>query len=283
MSGVIAVSDAMRDAAGIIIWWELQGHVDLQDLEEACDAEGLTPPEPPSLVTALGRAAQSVLPSKRHLLRPLQTRGSWEIVLEHVEQSQEDNGPANFLRHERLLTGWVEGGQPLVYGPAADLRNELLMKVPLYKRVLTANDFSAWLLLQASMMHALGLRQRGGFYFIPRDRVEMWQRVVRVTRACSDHGLYELPAMRTEEAVTAILASLRGEAEKQFKALEDYLLEGDCSTRGLNSATRTAESLQGKLRHYAGLLGVQLGDLDARLVKLTGAIQAAKIVEKENQ
>lgn len=289
-TGIMAVPDAMKDSAGVIVWWELSGVVDLDDMREAIDqADGgmnaaqleTWMPEEPSLVIALGRAASAALPSKRHLLRPLNQRGSWEITLEHVdlEEDQVDQTRAERLRHQRLLSGRVEDGKPVLEGPDEDLKAAVLGKVGFYKRVLTTTDFSNWLLVRAGDLHAIGLRSRGGFYFVPKDKVEEWRRIVAIVRACSGHAVYEMPAMKTKEAVAAILASLRNEATKQFNVVETYLAAGDSSTRGLNSATRTADELRAKLAHYSELLGAQLGDLDQRLIALTGAIQAARIVE----
>lgn len=331
MTQLMAVTDAMKDAAGLLVWWELTGLVDLDDLREALDEQfgagrAMIPPdelelgkrmqpEAPSKEVALARAAASVLTSKRQLLRPLSRRGAWEIVLEKVELVSEDAATearlakmmasSNFDdddfvtpeeraaqaigKRERCtytsqLSGWVEradGQRHIVIHGDEALKKLVLGKLGMYERVLTPTDFSSWLLSCANRLHAVGLRDRGGFYFIPKDRVEIWKRLVAVVQACSKHVCREIPAMRTEEAVEAILAAVTSETCAEMDRLERYLAKGDAmSTKGLNAEERAAERVRQKLVHYCEVLGKRIPDLETRLEQLTGAITAAKVVAK---
>jgi len=159
-----------------------------------------------------------------------------------------------------------------------DLADAILASARAQEGVLTAMDVSSWLLwVLRHHVQAVSLRERGGFYFVPRDRLPVWRQVVAVVRACSGHRLFEIPAMRTEEAVEAILTAIRDEAAERMAEMEAYLA-GEVSTRGLNSWERRLGELQEKLAHYAELLGVALPDLDAKAITLKGAVQAARIV-----
>lgn len=284
MSGIVAVTDEMKDAAGILVFWELSGLVAMEDFVEAIAADGWEPelaPVAPSMEVALGRAATSVLADKRMLLRPLSRRGSWEILREQVSLDVDDGEER--VKHESLLRGSVQRSgsevQIQITGDP-DLKQAVLAKVGFYSSTLTASDVSNWMLAQANRLHAVGLRSRGGFYFIPRDRIEDWHRVVRVIRACSSHQVYEIPAMRTDEAVEAILASVRAEAASKMAELEAWLAGDVHSTRGYNASERAVVAVQAKLRHYAELLGREMPDLDGRLVQLTGALTAARLAEQ---
>lgn len=292
MTEVMAVPDAMRDSAGLMVWWELSGNVALEDLYEALEQSGFPEsarPVPPSMEIALSRAVASALTSKRQLLRPLSRRGSWEVVLEQVASIElADGSKTERCSYSSRLRGSVErSGRgdgspvPLLDGPDEDLKRQTLEKLPYYQKVLTPDDFSSWLLTRANALAAVTLRVRGGFYFVPRDRVEGWKRVVDVVRACSDHRMNEIPAMRTDEAIEAIITSVRAEALRSVEALEEYLKQDEVSTRGLNSAERQAAATREKLGHYCGLLGRSVPDLEARIEKLSGAIQASRIIAKE--
>lgn len=276
MNNEIVVTEQIEGgAAGLIVWWELHGLTAVEDIEDALDGTGFTPPSSPSLVMALQRAAKRALPTNRHLLRPLR-RGVWEVVLETVVPASD--GEREHLKHERVLSGYVEDGQAVVEGDDA-LRTEVLSKVGFYQRVLTPEDISSWLLWRASALHAVALRQRGGFYFIPADLVVPWRRLVAAVRSASEHSLWELPAMRTSEAVEAVLTAVRLESEARVAELERWLAEAgdDASTRGLNAATRETDAVRAKVSHYTKLLGREMPDMVARLEKLTGAVQAARL------
>lgn len=286
---ITAITNEMKDAAGLMVWWELTGMVDMDDLREALTQAGLDPeeymPQAPSLDVALARAAAAALTSKRQLLRPLSRRGAWEVVLEKVEivEAGASNAGTERCTYTSQITGWVEKAgetRHVVVQGDPTMRDQVLAKVKFYENVLTPTDFSSWLLSRANKMHAIGLRDRGGFYFIPRDRVDEWKKLVEVVRACSQHHCREIPAMKTDEAVDAILSSVSAEARAELDRIETWLQNPEHSTRGLNSEERTALKLREKLDHYCQILGRQVPDLEARLERLTGTIQAARLVKK---
>lgn len=283
MSQVIMVTDAMRDVAGICTWWELSGNVHLMEMREAFDNlawdhEEL--PAEPTIEMALSRAAAASLTSKRQLLRPLSKRGAWEIVLEKVvPETLTESGER--LEYSRQLTGWVDRTGPIakiVLIGDPELEAIVRSKMPLYERVLTTVDYSAWLLQRASRLHAIALRARGGFYFIPKDQVGYWRQVVEITKNCSGHSIFEIPAMRTEEAVESILTAVRDEASKAVEAIERIVVDPNLSTRGLNAIERSTESIRKKIEHYCDLLGRDMPEMEVRMTNLVGAIQSARVV-----
>lgn len=283
--GIVALQDS-HASAGIIVWWELSGCVDVDDLADAWSAdlaarapsaseEDVDLPEAPTLTTALQRAAYACLPDRRHLVRPLARRGAWEVVRESVVREPDGR---EHLEYARVAAGWVEGGAVQLDGDSA-FCEAVRAAVSHHGMWLTASDVSSWLLAQASTLDAVGLRSRGGFYFIPRDRVDAWERFARVLRTCSAHRLYQMPAMRSEEAVEAILSSLRGEALASLKATEDWLRAGTCSTRGLNATEAQLARLRAKLAHYCELLHVQVPDLDQRLTEVSGLLVTTRLID----
>jgi hypothetical protein len=283
MSQFIAVPDILKDCAGSLVWWELSGLVNMDDMRESfdgCSWSHDAMPEAPTLETALARAAAHNLTSKRQLLRPLSERGTWEITLETIEKDEHTKRD-RLAPNKCIVRGWVEsdgGVKRAVVEGDEDMKTAILAKVSFYQRVLTPTDYSAWLLQQAGQLHAIGLRRKGGFYFIPSDKLPHWKQIVAITKACSDHQMEELPAMKTEDAIETIIRSVRMEAFKQVEKIEAWLKQETLSTRGLNSSQKQAEEMKAKLEHYCGLLGKNIPDLEQRLERLTGAIQAAKIV-----
>ena len=289
-NNIVTVPEAMQETAGAITWWELGGNSIMEDLEDALDAEGLTDdwikPSAPSLTVALSRAASSALSSKRHLLRPLSKRGHWEIVYEMVFRTPTGT---ETLRYRTIVQGHVakENGveTPRIRivdvdaGP--DLKTAILSKLPLYQSTLCVSDISSWLLgiASSSLVSTVSLRQRGGFYFIPKDQLDFWNRVSRALQAASAHRVYGIPAMQTEEAVEAILSSLQREADTAMAEIEDYLA-ADVSTRGLNSSIRKLSEVKAKVVRYSGLLNVQQPALLDQAEQLTGLVQAALISQQ---
>jgi hypothetical protein len=221
-------------------------------------------------------------------MRPLGRRGSWDVVEERVVR---DNSSERLSYREMVrvaVTTDSKGRKCLDLIPSTDkdkvLVDQIKAQIRRYYGLLTATDMSYWILsMLSSYASAISLRPRGGFYFVPRDRVERWQRVVRCVRAVSQHKIYQIPAVQSEEAVEAILEAFRREVTTAMGELEEYL-QGDVSTRGLNAWERDLGKLQEKTAHYARLLGVALPDLEGKAVTLKGALKVAQIknqAEKE--
>jgi hypothetical protein len=280
LTDIVAVEGS--EAAGAIVYWQLSGSVDLQDLTDALGTLTVigAPPSAPSMEVVLQRAAQQAVSSKRQMVRPLDKRGSYAFVEESVDGQ-------SALKYNQRLTMRVEKAgldQPpyavvLAHDPEADepLQAQVYANVNVFKGLLTASDVSSWLLHVMEQVHGVGLRDRGGIYFIPNDCLALWRPLIAALRTVSDHKVFEIPAMRTEEAVEAILTAVRRDAEAALAEMEAYLA-GETSTKGLNAIDRRLEEVRVKAAHYAQLLGVQLPDLQAKIVTLTGAAQAARIV-----
>lgn len=294
MADLVAVEQEMAESAGILVYWSLCGSVDREDLRWALSDEGIEewlPPEP-SLETSAHRAAQTCAGSgkgdRRMLVRPLRRRGAWDIVEETVEKH--DDGKDK-LKHQSLVRVEVEqtdhGKQlktePVIFSPGvSDLAERIRKLTPALQSMLSGTDISTWLLsILDRRVSAVGLRQRGGIYFVPRDQVDAWHRVVRALRSISGHQLFEIPAMRSDEAVEAVLAAVRREAQEKLQQMEDYLCSDKVSTRGINSWTRALEKVQEKTARYAALLGAELPDLEQKEEHCAGLLVAAQLKKEE--
>lgn len=289
MTDLIALDATSAEVAGAVSYWSLSGTVELSALRDSLQLEGLPEPLLPTGVTlseALVRGARVCCNGPRQLIRPL-ARGRWAFVQEHVRDSKH-------VEHKQLLTGRVEpmgeGKVPTAVVELADgvkpseamdaLIDQILGESSRQLGLLDGVDCSSWLVRVATTLHATGLRDRGGIYFVPRDVLPTWRLVARVLSEETEHRVYEIPAMRTEEAVAAVLTAVRQTCEGRFHELTTYLAEG-VSTRGLNAWERSMAETKRYVEHYVSLLGQALPDLSERLEQLTGALMAARLAAKE--
>lgn len=285
---LIALDADSAETAGSISYWALAGDVNFRQLIDALELDGVHERYWPTEITlgeALVRAARACSNGRRQLVRPLGTRGAWALVQEHVTGEES-------VEHTQLLTGKVaqHGGVQVIdirVSPGVEvtaaleelvdqIREECVRK----QSRLAAADVSGWLVRVATQLHATGLRDRGGIYFMPRDVLPEWRRVARVLSEESEHKVFMIPAMKTDEAVEAILSAVRSNVEEKFSELEGYLAAG-VSTKGLNVWERHMADTRSYLDHYVRLLGQALPDLSERLELFTGALTAARITAKE--
>lgn len=281
--GLVAVQAGDTTTCGAIVWWALGGVLDLEELMDAWDAEGLDRaiiPGLPTPETALYRAALECQ-DKRTLVRPLDRRGMWDIVSETV---LEDTGGAPRTVHSTECRIEIRPDKSALVVPEDHrFADKVLHAYRVYARSLNSADISMW--LTATLMpliEAVGLRERGGMYFVPVTGMALLRRVARAFRACSRNLVYEVPALKTDDAVEAILTAVRAEAEHELGELEEYMARPaeKITTKGLNAGARRATAIRSKLERYASLLGVALPDMNQRAETLAGAIQAAKLIER---
>lgn len=275
--GLVAVTDGGIEEAGAMTYWSLSGEVKHGQLAEAWQAAGLDPAHLPDLPTpraALGRAVAEV--RARHRLSRRVT-GGWAIV-------EETEREAGLLRHEQTIkVGLDLVGRPVFEAPGRGWDNEsrrLMEEIrTAFERALwnlSTGDVGGWLSAQVYRLGGIALRDTGGFYFVPHHSVEEWRAIVRALRASrSAATVYEIPALRTEGAVDAILAAVEREAAAEAGAIEEALEAGDMGVRALRSREAATTKMERKLASYESMLGRALPALQARLETVRAGLATA--------
>jgi hypothetical protein len=149
--------------------------------------------------------------------------------------------------------------------------------------VLSPGDVGSWLVDVVRALDGVALRPTGGFYFIPRTAVSLWNVVVQAVKRCSNHGFYAVPALHADEAVEAVLAAVTAEgkslAEETWAMLQDEKL----GARALTSRAGALEAARSKVERYETLLGVAVPELCAALEGLRANCAAAALLAEEEK
>jgi len=273
--------------AGAVVYWSLRGSLDVSALTQVWEDAEL-PPEillhPPSPDAALSRAVRT-LASPRTLVRPLEGRKGYALVherakgddLEHVvglSVRLDAVGRLQFLCHKH--GNWLSLGRD-TFGDTAALKQAQAVQAA-YDQALgeaAPEDVGGWLVrIALKYLDGVGLRDAGGFYYIPPAHVASWESVKRAVRAVSSHKLQQIDAMRSEDVVDAVLDAVDEEAqvfvEKTFSELADEM-----GVRALRTRVKRAEQVEAKVRRYEGLLGMRLEKLRERVGECQAAVAAA--------
>jgi hypothetical protein len=301
-AGVVVVADA-GNVAGRVVYWRLAGTVEHEVLVDAwaeADLDLALLPSPPSPLHSLRRtmAVLTGTRSKRRLLvRPL-GRGVDGFALVHEAADGRD------LEHATILTASIsdertEAGTPILDvrpGPALNIidldaagwanggvQRDVQRQFGVACMEHDPGATSYWLTNLLPKMNAVSLRDKGGVYFLPRDMIPVWDRMVEVIRSVSDHAIFQLPAMQTQDAVDAILDAVTQEAKTLATSIERELNDGEeLGKRALQTRVRYCDEMRAKLDRYAELLDTKLDDIDARLDSLKANVaQAILMAEAE--
>jgi hypothetical protein len=274
---VVAVNEKLAQGGnvGAIVWWVLNGTISYTALVSALVRTSLDAgymPPPVTADCALRRAVKKQ-EEKRFLARPLGRGTGWALVQEKVTENGES------LVHETVCKVKLTDTESMICEPAGHPVGEMVRAAYVAARdEFTPQDVSAWVVRVADSMRALRLREKGGVYFIPSTVLPMWSELVEAIRtAHSGHSLYEVPAMKSEEAVRAILDSLVREAEEEATEMRNELTAGTLGGRALNGRADRCAAVTAKVKEYEELLGVTQTALTTSLDSLRADLTVAAL------
>lgn len=273
---VMAVLDGQQ--AGAMIWWDLSGGAEPHKLRVAWAIEGLDPdwiPEPPAPQVALRRAVH-LMREKHRIPRPLEGRKGWSLIHETASGER--------LDYSQAVTVTVDAAGILKIEPFDhELAGLIRSKYQGCLELLDNNDISSLLISYTESLLAIALRERGGFYFLPPTKVDAFRKAARALKATTGVTCYEVPAMRSEGAVQAILAGLTSEVSQKVAELTAVLDEGEAGERALNTKVASCKKAEAKVTAYEELLGQGLqhlkNQLESTRARLTEAALLAESIK----
>ncbi len=255
----VVVVDAPTGGAGALVWWTLSGTVEYAALTAAWAAAGLPEHDCPSAPTpALAlRLAVHAQAGRRRLAR--RHDGGWVIAAEG-----RDNAGA-YIAHGVLSARLEEPvGAPAVLRVEGDEAAGSAVRAA-YEEALRqwpSASLSVWLPNYVRARCAgVAMRDSGGIYYVPPPAVEALQAVRRVLERVSDHRLVLIQALRTDDAVAAILEAITADTEAAVSAA---LEEADSPLKARRRREVVA-SLAERLEQYGDLLGGAAQALAERL------------------
>lgn len=257
---VICVPSSV-DGAGALLWWSLSGSIEYSRLRLAWLAEGLPEADCPAAPTpALAlRLAVHANAHGQYLARRFD--GGWVIAREHIEKDSSGDRQWSAAAVVRVRLSDPQGTDLTVDG---DQDLGAVVRAHYHAALVDwpATSVSTWLptYVQARC-DGLTMRETGGIYYVPPPAVPELQRVRRVLESVSGHRLTLIQALRTEEAVDAILGSLAADTESAIEAA----LEGADTPRKAKNRRDLVAALRARLERYEDLLGAKHAEIGEKL------------------
>lgn len=279
-TGYVAV-DGSVSTAGCITWWRLSGATDVAALQGALTDEGVPEEHLPREMTraAALRQAMNEVSGPHRLVRPLRGKG-WALVDEVLLDGQLSYStvftvelvPDGLSSLDQLRFTWP--------GDVVTTHSEGVVRAAYSDLVEKLNQGAtgAWLSdLVRRYTNAVALRDTGGIYFVPSTHVERWQQVSRALATSGAHVVYDVPSLRTDSAVEAILAAVEQEAQTLAEQLSADVDNAALGQRALTTREAACRAAREKVAAYEGLLGRGLDAMQQRLVALESAIVARRL------
>jgi hypothetical protein len=264
--------------AGAVVWWSLSGEVEVGRLAAELEARGVAiDVARPTAHYALRRAAHKVDEQSLFLRALPGRRSGWALVREHATDNDS-------LEHNVELRTWVDGTddgpvlriEPFDHPRAASLRAEFAR----IGSVLDVQSLSGWLTqCVIPQLVSIALRDNGGFYFMPQPSVETFRRVVAAIEACGGSKFMEIPAMRSEQAVGAVVGALQRDVVAAVAELETELTaaDGGLTERGVKTRQARCERLLDIVQTYERSLDISLASMREEVGRVKSALVVAAL------
>lgn len=287
-------------SVGRIVMWQLSGGgVSLESLENALKEveSSANPPSPVTPKLALHRAVETVateLGFETLLLGAKEVekdangkpkgyqrkRGDWAIV-KRPKERMTDMGGAEVV-YSIVASARVGAGDQLEATVSDvreddDLERKLKAAYAASKGVLVPADIGNWLCDKLRGLDAMALKPNGGIYFIPKPNVARWDKVVAALAKVSAHKIHGIPAMRTQDAIDAIMSAITEETRAECERVNKEIAESGLGKRALESREKEADDLLSRLERYETLLGGRLDDLRSAIDETRAAIVTAQM------
>lgn len=270
MKDIVVVPDH-HGRAGAVTWWRLSGVIDYDRLVEEWKARDLPLadlPAPPSDNASLRRAVEDYR-GPRTLIRSM-PGGGYAIVDEEFGDDESDDP-----EYEVRFKVWLDMDD-LEMRFDREMPEQEVDKIheafTRCRRELHHTEVSSWMVRRVKAVQSISLRDTGGIYFVPEQFAATWSDFADIIAKVSPSRVYEIPALKNDRAVEAIMEAVIDDAASEVEKLTKALDEKDYTERGLRGKAQRCEAIADKLRLYEDLLGRQLTGIHDRVQEVDARI-----------
>ena len=276
--GLIA-TDSYEAANGSIVYWRIAGGVSAQRLTEAWAAAGLDAAKLPRI--------PEPLTTLRKVLKEIESEDNVKSV------ERDTTTLAGFAVLKKLKTSsgkamWVTQWEALLDANGAlvlsnvdgtafdeDLAELLHSKFELERKRLPHTTLSVWLVSLVHDCAAVGLRENGGLYFVPKPNMPLWHKYVGVLNQVSKIRTFEIPALTSTQAAEAVLDALMNESQGLVEKIDDEI--ETVGVRALRAREQSLDTYLNKLASYTSVVGDKLAGVQKNVEELKNRLAAAII------
>lgn len=308
----VATDDAIFDKslAGASVSWELVSKIVTDELRDALNAAGISfMPEDSSPATALHRMMRDLFQDRNNLVKPVKNPTGSKKPAYAVLPRNDEGGKMAFKEKWSCGIDVVDlGGAEDVslafstddngqVEASPDVIEDMVGRFPEYLASLGAEDLSVWLVsLVKGLLHGVPTIGGAGTFFIGPQEVPIWRRL-KTALAKFGIRLYEIPAMRSAEALECVVESVRRYSEQAIKELQEDLQKyqdlkskrstdpkvRDIQARVLTSREARIKEQTALVERYERLFDIRLDELRGSLGELEAGFANLSLVSQAVQ
>lgn len=293
----VASDDAVfdRSLAGASVSWELVKCVETEPFREALKVRGIQHlPEDCSPASALHRMMREMFQDRNCIIRPVENPTGSKRPAYAVLPREDDGNKMAFKQK------WSCGIDIVSIGASADVSlafstddqgqmevepstiEDMVTQFPAYLAQLGAEELSMWLVgLVKSYLQGVPTIGGAGTFFIGPKEVQTWRQLREAVKPFGIR-LYEIPAMRSAEALECVVESVKRYTSKACDELQEDLVKyqelkqlrktnpkiRDIQGRVIAERTKRISEQMAFVEKYESLFDVKLNELRDSLSSL---------------
>ena len=113
-------------------------------------------------------------------------------------------------------------------------------------------------------LNGVALRDRGGLYWLPQDKMATFNAVAKVIQDAGSNSVYTVRTAHDTESVRAICDALTSEVNSELDTINADIMGGDIKKRAMKSRQDRAVNLRAQVAEYESILGTALDSLKER-------------------
>lgn len=254
---------------GAVVYWTLSEFTFRDRLADGLGDAGfgdLAPDARPA-TAALKAALEQTLGGSGVLIRPLQSRDGFAVIEE--QRGQTENV------YTQTLSARVQGDGALArltFSTTDERTHAVHQAFDLHQGLIAAHQVSECLVGIVERLGGRRLRPSGGFYWLPEDKLGLWQEVAAAVEKAAfgrPHACYVLRVAMDADAVRAVRDAIVAEVTAEANRIRTEVLSGELKERALESRRLEVVDLRDKVALYEQLL-------ETGLISLREAIDATE-------
>ena len=269
---------------GALVLWSITGTAEGETVNTKLRELGL--PEAPTIDTQEAlRLAMHKDSNRRVMVRPLSQGVGYALVEEKDTGTEMEYQE---VYRAIVVDGSLVGmpGRKIVscsVGADSGLSNNKLYQMlqarfdSLYGRI-DATRLGSCLTNAVRSMGGVAVRNRGGVYWLPEERLEGFSEVAQVVEeGARGSSVFRVRTVADEQTVKLITASLDHEVGTEAARIQEELMGGELGERAIETRQRRLGELQSRVEEYEGMLGERMSSLKSRLEEVGMAQVVAEL------
>lgn len=265
---------------GGVVFWRLAAFTSQPKLKELLEEIGFgsLSPDRRQMTACLRDAMESSVATTRALIRPLAKKDGFALIEEKRGEQEND--------YHHLLTAKFENldaDEPYLRITPSYLSEADKIRAAFTEQrdLLKPAQVGGMLARVAQFLGGTALREMGGVYWLPDEKLDSWKRVADAAESAAKDGktsCYLLRHVMDADAVRAVRDAIVMEIGGESERLHAEIMAGTLGGRALESRRHAAEDLRHKISRYESLLDTGLGEMREKLAKVEEAAAAAIIL-----